>query len=164
MILVNPEAGHNSCMILPVAPRPGQLAAQRWMMVLAGVVDLNVESNRGIWEQQEVNLYFNIFGVLLREHPRPGSNRDLVFQPEWQVCLATIDRLEDHGMPTKFGAEVCYKNLYLVERPDDAGRMVQSFQGINVDIGYQNASLKRMGYHVTLVGTILEVPALPQPS
>jgi hypothetical protein len=168
-------------------PRPASIYHQKWLLVLSGVVDANLEGNSTAeWLQETVSI--NPLPLVAVPNPTttgplnwaishysiprppgtPGNDYNIVFSLEPGGGLfASLSSIFNQNQSINSGFAV---NTWRPTHQDSGIDILTNqsvnniFTGINVDVAIRDtdAWILRIGYNITLVGTIafIKVPVI----
>jgi hypothetical protein len=164
---------------LAVGERPPRtILDQKWLLVLSGVVEANLQGNStSAWLNEtvsfipgnSVSLGFGLnegplnYAINHYSIPRPSTNPkdyDVVFSVQnWApfACLSAI--FDEHqSIDAGYAVNVWRPRHFLtgVKYPDVTQPINNVFTGVNVDVGVRDTDAKilKLSYNTTLLGTI----------
>jgi murein DD-endopeptidase MepM/ murein hydrolase activator NlpD len=173
MIELTDFAGQN-WLITPAAAAVGEapprnIANQKWLMVLSGVAIANLEGNSGLdWLRETVAIRPDLSGPLhfaIDKYGIPippgteGSNFRSVFRVEQWAPFASLSSIfnQDQSVNSGFAVDVWRPNPFASgTNPVSNAHVDNLFAGIQVDVAVRDtdAWIYRLGYNITLLGTI----------
>ena len=158
--------------------RPRTILDQKWLLVLSGVVEANLQGNStSAWLNQtvsflpgrSVSLGFGVnegplnYAINHYSIPRPSpdpKDYDLVFSVEGWAPFAALSAIFDahESIDAGYAVNVWRPRHFLhgVKYPDVTQPINNVFTGINVDVGVRDtdAFILKLSYNITLLGTI----------
>jgi hypothetical protein len=152
-------------------PPPASISDQNFLLVLAGVCDLNLKGNQPHdWNRETAEIipdYVSPLNYAIQRFGIPvptvrGRSVSPMFQLEQWAPFATVSSVWDQGS-ADFGVAVDvwrpspFRNFDGSFITDYAGNPItQPFTGIRVDVGVRNdqSILYRLSYNITLSGSI----------
>jgi hypothetical protein len=160
-------------LITPVAlavdePRPANVYDQRWLLVLTGVVETDVEGNSTHqWLHETVSFAPRLeaplnFAIGRYSIPRPPDTTDATFMVDQWAPSASLASIYDQDASDNagFAVDVWRPTPFATVWDLVAGQFVGNiFAGINVDVAVRDSDawLYRLGYNITLLGKIVFV-------
>jgi hypothetical protein len=165
-------AGQN-WLITPVAlavhePEPADIQHQKWLLVLTGVVEADIEGNSdNQWFHETVSFLPDMVGPLnfaIDGHsiPKPEPSVDFVagFSIDLWAPFASLSSIYDQDSADNFGEAVDVWRPTPFANGTDAltnQPVGNIFTGIDVDVAVRDSDawLYRVGYSITLVGRIV---------
>lgn len=179
MILPTGFAGQN-WVIVPVATAAGQtqpanITAQRWHMVLSGVVLIDMKGvTTAQWRRETLSISPDLRGPIKFAAQRfgvplpPGLNDSQYhanFQVEQWAPFATLSSVfnANQSVNSGFAVDVWRPNPFFTATDLATNAQVSNlFAGVQADIAVRDsdAYLYRVGYHITLIGRIVFSPVV----
>ncbi|MFF5295932.1 hypothetical protein [Paractinoplanes globisporus] len=147
-------------------PRPASVYDQRWLLVLTGVVESDLEGDSPHqWLHETLSFIPDLDGPLnfaidRYSIPRPPGSTSVFFMAEqWApaASLASIfdqDTSDNAGFAVDLWRPAHFSQVMDIVTGQLAGNI---FTGINVDVAVRDSDawLYRLGYHITLLGKIV---------
>ncbi len=168
MITPSSFAGQN-WLVVPVETAvsqtpPRSVRDQRFMIVLSGVANIDLQGNSSQWLRETVLLQPNLFPALdhlVQQYavPLPTVGHRLWFQVEQWVPHATPSSTfnKSHSVNSGFAVDLWRPNRFATDTDAETGAALDKlFNGIQVDVAVSDsdAFFYRLSYHITLVGRI----------
>jgi hypothetical protein len=149
-------------------PRPANVYDQRWLLVLTGVVETDVEGNSTHqWLHETVSFAPRLeaplnFAIGRYSIPRPPDTTDATFMVDQWAPSASLASIYDQDASDNagFAVDVWRPTPFATVWDLVAGQFVGNiFAGINVDVAVRDSDawLYRLGYNITLLGKIVFV-------
>ena len=138
-------------------PSPGG----KLLLVISGTVVINFSSGQSSgWRRDTIRILPDFTGPFTYAGNDPTANA-VVFQAEQYSTFASLNAIFDQSTSVNAGFAVDAFRPYFI----DGGRGLTTGSGIDVDIAVQDidATLYRVGYELTAVGTFSSVPFLDAP-
>jgi hypothetical protein len=175
-------AGQN-WLIAPAAlavnePPPAEIRDQKWLLILSGVVNADLEGNsthQWLHETLSLSLAPNMdaplnYAIDRHSIPRPsadGAAFDVKFSVEEWAPFASLSSIYDQDQSDNAGFAVdVWRPTPFTSGPDVlTNQMVGNlFSGIDVDVAVRDtdAWIYRVSYHITLLGKIVFIGSIIQ--
>lgn len=173
MSLFFPSFAGQNWLITPSAlavneAKPSSIKDQKWLLVLTGVGNLNLQGNNpNDWRRENLIIFPDInaplqFAVNRFSIPKPTGTID-AFDVDQMTPFAAISSSfdkESGSVDAGYAVDVWRPN-HFIDTTDSAGKPAHKvFTGISVDLAVRNnkAVIHRVSYHITLLGRIVFLP------
>jgi len=145
--------------IVPTGQTPARPEDQKWFVVLSGVALFTFQGqSTADWRRDSLRLEIDLTGPIQASGRSAPAGRELKFEVEQWAPFATMNSIFDQDQSVNAGfAADAFRPIFTTR-----DTFTQIFDTLEVDLAVRDtdAFIFRVGYHLTLVGTIVEVGLL----
>ncbi len=145
--------------IVPTGQTPPRPEDQKWYLVLSGVALFTFQGvSPDDWRRDSLRLEIDLTGPIQASGRSAPPGRELKFQVEQWAPFAIMNSIFDQNQSVNAGyAADAFRPIFTTR-----DNVTQLFDTLEVDLAVRDndAFILRVGYHLTLVGKIVEVGRL----
>ena len=145
--------------IVPTGPIPTRPEDQKWFLVLSGVAFFTFQgTSTADWRRDSLRMRIDLTGPIQFTGRSASQGRELKFKVEQWAPYSTINSMYNEHQSVDAGyAADAFRPIFITR-----GASTPLFDTLEVDLAVRDtdAFIYRIGYHLTLVGTIVEVEHL----
>jgi hypothetical protein len=142
--------------IVPTGQTPVRPEDQKWFLVLSGVAVFTFQGQSAAdWRRDSLRLAIDLKGPIQASGRSAPPGRELKFEVEQWAPFATMNSIFDQNESVNGGYAVdAFRPIFTTR-----DTFPQIFDTLEVDLAVRDtdAFIFRVGYHLTLVGTIVDV-------
>ncbi len=146
--------------IVPTGQTPPRPEDQRWFLIHSGVALFTFQGqSRDVWRRDSLRLEIDLSGPFVATGRSASPGRELKFEVEQTASFATMNSIFDRNEALDAGFAVdAFRPIFTTR-----DNFPQIFDSLEVDLAVRDtdAFIFRIGYHLTLVGRVVEVAILP---
>ncbi|MBN9133996.1 MAG: hypothetical protein J0H48_11640 [Nitrosospira multiformis] len=145
--------------IVPTGPTPGQPEDQKWHLVLSGIAFFTFQgTSTGDWRRDSLRMAIDLKPAMQFTGRSAAPGKELRFQVEQWAPYSALNSIFDANQSVNAGFAADSFRMIFATR----GAFSQIFESFEVDLAVRDsdAFIFRVGYHLTLIGTIVETQPL----